>query len=143
MRSSHLDRLTGTAVAFISTGLRARDWCTGRCVMLIWHLRYLLLISFVALGLTVGFANPASAQVGERGATRYYMLMFAQQTEPNVARRSHTFAMFVRASGPEADPNAQIDVQTISWMPHNMKIEPLRMNPQPGANFTLADTLDW
>src|SRR5260370_9267815 len=71
------------------------------------------------------------------------MLMFAQQTEPNVARRSHTFAMFVRASGPEADPNAQIDVQTISWMPHNMKIEPLRMNPQPGANFSLADTLAW
>ena len=108
--------------------------------------RYLnrrLLVGFAIVALMFGLAGPASAQVGQRGSTNYYMIMFAVQSEPNVARLSHTFAAFVRAAGPEANPSAQLDVQTISWMPRSLEIEPLRMFPTQGVNLNLAETLSW
>jgi len=111
--------------------------------MLSRYLNRRLLVGFAIVALMFGLAGPASAQVGQRGSTNYYMIMFAVQSEPNVARLSHTFAAFVRAAGPEANPSAQLDVQTISWMPRSLEIEPLRMFPTQGVNLNLAETLSW
>jgi len=74
-----------------------------------------------------------------RANDRYYMLMFAAQTEPKEVRASHTFALFVRAT----EGNAIAETHSISWMPGNFDIRPLRLTPVAGANLSLAQTLRW
>lgn len=71
---------------------------------------------------------------------RHYMLMFASQATPNVAQRSHTFALFVKAPAEAGKPLESI---SISWMPATLKIEPLSRDPEPGVNLTLVRTLEW
>jgi hypothetical protein len=69
----------------------------------------------------------------------YYMLVFAAQAEPNVVRRSHSFALFVHVN----DSAAPLETHCISWMPKSRVIQPLRMLPEAGVNLDLRATLDW
>src|SRR6266851_2892106 len=55
-------------------------------------LRSISMYVAVALGLSV-------APGVVRGDERYYMFLFAAQSEPKTVRLSHTFAVFVKASG--------------------------------------------
>jgi hypothetical protein len=71
---------------------------------------------------------------------RYYVMLFAAQTDPNVPQHSHTFALFAKASG-EAD--AKIETTTISWMPASLEIEPLQRDPVKGKNLSIAETIQW
>jgi hypothetical protein len=75
---------------------------------------------------------------------RYYMMIFASQSAPNVVRYSHTFAVFVDAFGQGQFPDEYlIDTHTISWMPASRHIWPLRLGPTPGVNMNLAETFKW
>lgn len=75
-------------------------------------------------------------------AERCYLLMFGSQVRPNVARLSHTFAVFVKAADGD-DPARPIEVTSISWMPRSLHIHTLWPRPEPGVNLQLAQTLDW
>ncbi len=72
---------------------------------------------------------------------KYYMMIFAAQAEPNIAAQSHTFGLFAKVSGTQADP--KIETTTISWLPASLQIEPLRREPVEGKNLSIADTLQW
>jgi hypothetical protein len=79
-----------------------------------------------------------------RAEDRYYMMIFASQSAPNVVRHSHTFAVFAKAFGRGQFPDDyQIEAHTISWMPASGRIWPLRPGPVPGVNMSLADTFKW
>lgn len=100
-------------------------------------LRSLILIGAALLG---GLITAPTV----RAEDRYYMLMFASQANPNIPPASHTFALFVKVNGLGHPPvQGQIETTIISWMPASLRIEPLERNPEPGKNFSLAETLQW
>jgi len=75
----------------------------------------------------------------DRGAgkqTRYYLCVFAYQTEPPRVQFSHTFATFVKSDGDS------FEAHTISWLPRSLDIRVLRRFGEPGANFGLKETLE-
>jgi hypothetical protein len=86
---------------------------------------------------SVGWASVARAE------ERYFVLIFGSQSTPRLARYTHTWATFVKASGEgPASSKCHIDeVFTISWMPANLKIRPLRLRAQQGVNLDLETTL--
>src|SRR5262249_26449681 len=92
---------------------------------------------------TIVFAVIAAVGISGsvRAEDRYYLMMFAAQAEPNVPQKSHTFALFAKVSGDPAQP--EIDTTTISWMPANLQIEPLRRDPVEGKNISIVQTLNW
>lgn len=65
--------------------------------------------------------------------TRYYVSIWAYESEPSLARNSHTFATFVRTDG------GQMEHHTISWLP----VDQFRIisSGQEGMNLDLASTL--
>lgn len=79
-----------------------------------------------------------------RGDDRYYLLLFGTQTEPVAIRFTHTFALFVKATGDRANLDGlSLETQTISWMPSSLSIRVLSSIPEPGVNLSLKDSLDW
>jgi hypothetical protein len=76
-------------------------------------------------------------------APRYYMAVFAHQTDPPFAETSHSFATFVKVSDPASSPGepARIETQTISWMPATLDIHLVRLRPEPGTNLDLPSSL--
>jgi len=82
----------------------------------------------------------ALGQVPVRGEDRYYMLIFASQGQPVVPSTSHTFAVFVKASG---ERDEDIESHCISWMPRDLLIETLRPMPVTGKNLTLEESLKY
>lgn len=83
-----------------------------------------------------------NAKAGEE----YFLLMFSSQRIPNDPNYAHTFATFVRTrwqgNGP-CPANAAIEAHTISWLPANLKIRVGALQPEPGHNFNLYETLDF
>lgn len=57
------------------------------------------------------------------------MFVFASQSTPKMPKYSHTFAVMLRVQG-----TAVADVSTISWMPADLQIKPLRLSVEPGIN---------
>jgi hypothetical protein len=93
--------------------------------------------------LAIALISPRPALAQEK----YYVLIFAAQGEPAPPRRAHTFAAFVKASDVGGDAGgdvtqADLEIQTISWLPATMNIVP-RLRPERGRNFELASTLAW
>src|SRR5437660_1270280 len=75
----------------------------------------------------------------------YYMLMFSSENNSNRARFSHSFASFVKATGP-APSSAEcaiVETHTISWLPQSLEIVLLRRRPEPGQNLDLQETMKW
>jgi hypothetical protein len=95
----------------------------------------------LAFASLLSFAGRTAAEPAA-DVSHYYMLVFAVQSEPNVVRRSHTFAVFVRADG-NGTNSSRTEVHCISWMPKSLSIQPLHMLPEPGVNLDLRATLDW
>ena len=73
-------------------------------------------------------------------AEAYYLLMFGSQRTPNEPNYSHSFATFVRAHW--VSPAApRLEVQTISWMPRDLRIRAFALTPQSGVNLDLPASL--
>jgi hypothetical protein len=82
---------------------------------------------------TLAVATPAAE------APRYYFLLYGGQSLPFKPRTAHTWATFVKAA-PAADGTTLVESVTISWLPATGKVVPYRLRPEPGRNYTLAET---
>jgi hypothetical protein len=71
---------------------------------------------------------------------RYYIMLFGGQSVPFIPRSAHTWATWVKAT-PLADGAVALDVVTISWLPVDGTVNPLRLRPEAGRNYTLDETL--
>jgi hypothetical protein len=92
---------------------------------------------FTALALALA-AGPAAAS--DPPGTRYYFLLFGGQSVPFKPRTAHTWATWVKATPTGAGP-VMLDCLTISWLPPDGRVHPLRLRSGPGHNFTLEETL--
>jgi len=79
---------------------------------------------------------------GQGAAENYYLVVFAAQTDPPVARRSHTFACFVKAGG-RLEERKILESLTISWLPKSLNVAVVRALPEEGVNLALLPTLKW
>lgn len=72
----------------------------------------------------------------------FFIILFAYQTPLNIPRASHTAATFVKTT-PSGDI---VEEFTISWLPTRLKGDAredigLLQPPEPGSNFTIAETM--
>src|SRR5436190_1465 len=81
------------------------------------------------------FRWPSFLRWNRPAAERFFVTLFAFQTEPKMMRTSHTFATFSRLS------MGTLHHRTISWMPATLLLEPLRFWAQAGRNLTLDETV--
>jgi hypothetical protein len=72
---------------------------------------------------------------------RHYAIFFSYQSPDNRIRLSHTFAAFLRVSGPPHQPRVEQRV-TISWLPVSGVVS-LARHAEPGVNKPLRETLAW
>ncbi|MBP3958573.1 hypothetical protein J8F10_25265 [Gemmata sp. G18] len=72
-------------------------------------------------------------------APRYYFILFGGQSVPFQPRTAHTWATFVKTT-PGADGKLAIEHVTISWLPAKGPVQPLRVRPAAGKNYTLEET---
>ncbi len=69
-------------------------------------------------------------------APRYYLLLFGSDAGPLRPARTHTWATYAKADG-----HRMVEHVSISWLPADLVINPLRpLRPEAGANLGLADT---
>lgn len=88
-----------------------------------------------SLALTAALAAPAA----EQPTARYYFILFGGQSVPYVPRTAHTFATFVKTT-PTADGKLSVEQVTISWLPAEGPVQPLRLRSVPGKNYSLEET---
>ena len=96
----------------------------------------MLLRLIVATGFLGTFAPAVSAQ----DPSRYYFILFGGQGEPFRARTAHTWATYVKAT-PMVNGQIGVESFTISWLPADVHVQPLRVRPVPGRNWTSDETL--
>jgi hypothetical protein len=101
-----------------------------------WWIILALLCAAETVGAQERSRSPQQLQPDRGIQTRYYMCVFAYQTEPRLPRYSHTFATFVKSDG------NSFEAHTISWLPQSQAIRVLRRFSEPGANFGLKETLE-
>ncbi|MFO0851574.1 MAG: hypothetical protein U0871_23890 [Gemmataceae bacterium] len=93
------------------------------------------------MGLLVALALAASADPPAPTADRYYLLLFGGQAVQFRPQTAHTWATFVRTA---VTPAGEVVAErfTISWLPCQMPVKPLKLRPEPGRNYGLHETLD-
>lgn len=79
-------------------------------------------------------STPAPAPVAE--APRYFFILYAGQSVPFRARTAHTWATGVKTVG-----GVVVETITVSWLPADGNVQPLRIRPVEGKNWSLEDTL--
>lgn len=95
-------------------------------------------LAAVALALIVGTATRGLAE------EYHFAIVFGGESHPKQARKSHTWATFIRAVGTGPDLNTyRIEQHTISWMPASLKIHLYRLHGEPGVNLDLHQSLAW
>jgi hypothetical protein len=72
-------------------------------------------------------------------AARYYFLLFAGESVPFRPRHAHTWATFVKAT--PAPGGVVLEPVTISWLPVDGNVQPLRFQTVPGRNWGLDETV--
>ena len=84
---------------------------------------------------------------------RFYLLVFSSQSVPKQAKYTHSWATVVRVRHPtsggqggcqECDGGGTpeiLAVDTISWMPADLEIDPLKFEVEPGVNLNLDQSL--
>ena len=79
-----------------------------------------------------------------RATEFYYLMVFGSQQIPPRAKYSHSFAVFVRATGQGAcAENYALEYYTISWVPQTLDIRLLALSPECGQNLELHATIHW
>lgn len=95
-----------------------------------------MIACFAALTLMSSIGTPAAPV---EDASRYYFVLFGGQSVPYRPRTAHTWATFVKAT-PAADGQLTVEQVTISWLPAEGPVQPLRVRPVAGKNHTLDET---
>jgi hypothetical protein len=93
----------------------------------------------IALAAAVGGCLPAEPTAVD--PCRYYVLLFGGQATRGRPNTAHTWATYVRAV-PQPDGTVRAEPFTISWLPPDMNVRPLKLRPGEGRTFTLHQTLD-
>jgi hypothetical protein len=86
-------------------------------------------------------AQPVNDPPQMRNVEKYYVVFLAHQSSENKIAMSHTFALFLRTQGDQANRNI-IETATINWLPASGQISVVRP-AEPGVNKELAETLAW
>jgi hypothetical protein len=74
----------------------------------------------------------------------YYVMVFGSQRIPAEARYSHSFALFVRATGQgRCAASYRLEGHLISWMPQALEIRLWALVPECGQNLDLNSTFRW
>lgn len=60
---------------------------------------------------------------------RFFLFVFASQSMPKTPKYSHTWAVMIYQRA-----GTIVDVSTISWMPADLQIKPMRLSVEPGVN---------
>src|SRR5438067_2095304 len=71
---------------------------------------------------------------------RYYILVFGSQSTPPRPRHAHSWATAVKVNNVGACP--QLVVDTISWYPADLRIDPLNFRVEAGVNLELHFTIE-
>jgi len=79
------------------------------------------------------------ATTNHSNPVRYYFTLFAGESEPFRPRTAHTWGVYVKAT-PTIDGGQRYEVITISWLPANAHVQPLRVRTVQGKNWTLDET---
>ena len=83
----------------------------------------------------------ALAQTPPPPNERYFLMMFGSQNALHQPKYSHTWATLVRAIYIPGNPEPMLEVNTISWLPTKIDINPLSRHVEPGANLELHATI--
>jgi hypothetical protein len=88
------------------------------------------------VGLWLAFAPAARAD------EFYYVMVFGSQRDRPCVKHSHTFAVFVKATGyGRCAEDYALEGHTISWYPETLELRPAALLPECGRNFDLGTTL--
>jgi hypothetical protein len=71
---------------------------------------------------------------------RHFLILFGSQTVPRRPRFTHTWGTAVRVTDCPDGPPA-VEAYTISWLPATRRIRPLKLQPEPGVNLDLHETI--
>jgi hypothetical protein len=83
-----------------------------------------------------------SAAPAARSEEFYYLMVFGSQQAPLSVKYSHTFAVFVKATGQGPWASAYtLEAHTISWLPANLDLRPAALFPECGRNFDVYTSL--
>src|SRR5262245_37205047 len=63
---------------------------------------------------------------------KYYVLIFGSQSQPKIARLTHTWATFVRVQQHGEAQGAEIDEHTISWLPTTLDLKQAKIPSSQG-----------
>lgn len=88
---------------------------------------------------TITTALGASAAPEYSTTPRYYFVLFGGQSIPFRAYTAHTWATYVKAT-PTAGGQMSIEQVTISWLPAQGDVRPLRIRAVEGKNYSLDET---
>jgi hypothetical protein len=91
---------------------------------------------FASLTVAALLTAPAAPVEAE---PRYYFVLFGGQSIPFVPRTAHTWATFVKAT-PVADGTVSLEPVTISWLPAEGPVRPIRLRASAGKNYSLEET---
>ena len=96
---------------------------------------------FASLVLAAALSAPADAPpvVPDRCAPRYYFMIFGGQSIPYQPRTAHTWATYAKAT-PMVNGQVAVESVTISWLPADGRVRPLRLRSETGKNYTLEET---
>lgn len=84
-------------------------------------------------------ANPAASA---EPIHRHFMIIYGFQDGINTPHGAHVFATFVESDvSPSGHNLARFEAHTLSWLPVMVDNWFLRLRPEPGRNFSLAETL--
>jgi hypothetical protein len=84
----------------------------------------------------------ASAEPPPAEGVKYYILLFSGQAESYRSRTAHTWATFVKGVPDKTGGGTILESMTISWLPEELPVRPLKLRPVAGRNYGLAETLD-
>jgi hypothetical protein len=73
---------------------------------------------------------------------RFYLLVFASQSTPNLPWHTHTWASVVRVTKRDSNQSFQVETHTISWMPASLRIRPWDLFVESGVNLDLRRTIE-
>lgn len=96
-----------------------------------------LLSAMVAVAVSVANSSTTLSFEPPRDE-RFHLLVFTSQETVKTPRETHTWAVIVRSVG-----GTITETQSISWLPTDLRIKPLRLNVEPGSNFSFDDTIRW
>lgn len=85
--------------------------------------------------------EPGLATLPPHPNERYYLIMFGSQDWSRRPAYTHTWASLVTAVSTPSSNEPELRVDTISWLPTKLRINPLSFRVESGANFELHETI--